>query len=240
MARGPPMVLAQRLVGELHLLLRRLAADDQPEALDQVCVAACRALGAEAATVALLDEHGRPSPVACSDPRARRVGALQCRLGEGPATRAVVDGRLVVVDDLEREGDGWPGFAAAALLAGVRSVVAVPLHDDDTPLGSLEVYGRQPLSAPSRLAAAEVLADAAACVVMVGRRKQQAREVIGQLESALERRVVIEQAKGMLAERLGLTPEDAYERLRRHARDHNRRVTELARDVLAGEDPVPR
>ena len=234
------MVPAQQLVAELHLLLRRLTAGDQPEALEQLCIAACRVLAAEAATVVLVDEAGRPIPAASSDPRARLVASLQCRLGAGPSTRAVEEGRLVVVDDLGREVDRWLDVAATALLAGLRSVVAVPLHDGDTPIASLELYGREPLSDPRRLAAAEVLADAAACVVVVGRRQQRSQELIEQLQRALDRRVVVEQAKGMLAERLGLAPEEAYERLRRHARDHNHRVIELARAVLAGEAPDPR
>jgi GAF domain-containing protein len=234
------MMRAEQLVAELHLLLRRLTTGGEAEALEQTCVAACRILAAEAATVMLVDEHGHLSLAAASDARARRVASLQCRLGQGPVSRVVEDGRPVVVDDLEREADrGWD-VTATVLLAGLRSVVAVPLHDGDTPLGSLDLYGREALSDPEWLEAAQVLADAVACVVVVGSRQRRAQEVVAQLEGALERRVVVEQAKGMLAERLGLPPEEAYEHLRRHARDHNSRVSELARTVLAGEDLVPR
>jgi GAF domain-containing protein len=234
-------VRADQLVAELHLLLLRLTAGEQPAALEQVCVAACRVLpAAVAATVALLDEDGRQRPVASSDPRARQVASLQCRLEEGPATSAVEDGRPVVVDDLEGEADRWPDFAPAAMLADLRAVVAFPLYDGDTPIGSLVLYGREALSDSGLLAAAEVLAAAAASIAVVGRRQERSQEVIEQLERALEHRVVVEQAKGMLAERLGVAPDEAYERLRRHARDRNRRVAELARAVLAGEDPVAR
>lgn len=228
----------EALVGELRRTVRTLAGQfDLDAELAHLCSVACHLLPVDAAAVTLLDDDGGgPQPAAVSGEVAHRIAALQQRLGEGPGPSAIEHDRPVVAEDLTDHTQRWPGFAAVALLAGMRAVLALPLRDGAAPVGSLDLFRREPLTdAAPVLEVGEALAEGASAFVTTHRHRQRTEEVTEQLQRALRHRVVVEQAKGMLAARQGISPDEAFERLRRHARDRNHRIAEVARAVVAGD-----
>ena len=134
----------------------------------------------------------------------------------------------------------WPVFAAAALSAGFRSVAAVPLRLRTETIGALNMFQVAPHPMPlndRRLA--QALADVATIGILQRRSTHRSALMAEQLQHALNSRIVIEQAKGVLAERNGVDMDAAFTALRRYARNHNRKLSELAMDVVRGEiDPT--
>jgi hypothetical protein len=233
------MVSAQHLIEVLRDAIRTVAADGDVEAdLVDLCGSACRLLQIDGAAVCLVGEDRSRSSVA-SDERTGRIEALQSTLREGPCQSAIELDSPVVVEDLAIEEQRWTTFAAVALLAGVHTVASIPLREHGVPMGSLDLY-RQQASGFSReeLEAAEALGEVASAYVVGHRRRARSEQVTGQLQHALDQRVVVEQAKGALAAKLGVSVDDAFHMLRRHARDHNHRVVDVARQVVAGDPSV--
>ncbi len=129
----------------------------------------------------------------------------------------------------------WPHFAPVAVGGGYRSVHALPVRLRDQVIGALNLFRAR----PGRLdeldvRAAQAIADATAISILQQRALQEARLLADQLRAALDSRVLIEQAKGMLAERAKLTVSDAFVAMRRYARDHNERITGVARAIIDG------
>ena len=136
------------------------------------------------------------------------------------------------VPDLAARGELWPSFVPVALAAGFRATHAVPLRLRGRILGAMNLFLAEPaaLSAADR-STAQALADVATITIVQSRAAQDARIVQDQLQEALNSRVAIEQAKGVLAERLGCSVDMAFGRMRDHARRHGRRLSEVAREV---------
>ncbi|WP_246260579.1 ANTAR domain-containing protein [Streptomyces typhae] len=133
----------------------------------------------------------------------------------------------------------WPLLTRRALSAGITSVAAVPLRTPRHLLGALNLMsagGRVPTRESLRLA--QALADAAGVCLHHRRALLTKDEIIGQLESALGSRIVIEQAKGALASRLGVDVDEAFARLRNHARSRQQKLTEPAAEVARGVTPA--
>lgn len=151
----------------------------------------------------------------------------------GPALQAHRTQESCLVGDLRNRQETWPQFFATARDVGVVSVVAVPLFRPDTPLGVVEVYDARSRDwASDGLATVRLLADLATCFLTFALNHSQHAEHVNQLETALQSRVVIEQAKGMLAQRHGTSPERAFLLLRRHARAHHTSVHTVAEAVV--------
>lgn len=160
------------------------------------------------------------------------------RFGEGPCWQAFATGEAVVVADLTAE-PRWPEFTATALDLGFRGVAGFPLHVDGDRIGALDVYNDAPLRLTSEdRDAACVLADVAAAYVVNARAIGESRRLNEQLQQALDSRVVIEQAKGVLAERLRVGPYDAFVMLRNYARRNGARLRTVAQGVLEGSTDV--
>ncbi|MFR9805733.1 ANTAR domain-containing protein [Pseudonocardia sp. RS010] len=184
-----------------------------------------------------------------SDPAGRMLHAVQARYGEGPTLACYRSGRTVHVGDLSAMSSRWPAFAAAVGGAGFRGVHAVPLRRHDVGVGTVSLFlrdGRAPT--PGSAAALETLASAAAVGILQQRSRRHHEVLARQLQEALDRRIVVEQAKGILAERLRVDPHEAFERLRAHARRYRRTVHGLAATIVdspAGPDehgltaPIP-
>jgi GAF domain-containing protein len=129
----------------------------------------------------------------------------------------------------------WPRFAAEALASGFRSVQALPLHLRGTVLGALNLFHAEAGEMQGAdIEAAQALADVATIAVLQHRATLEAQVVNQQLQNALNSRVVIEQAKGMVAERQNLNMEQAFSALRNHARNHNLRLADVAQAVISG------
>jgi GAF domain-containing protein len=141
----------------------------------------------------------------------------------------------VSVDDLEVDQDRWPVFAAAAMSAGFRSVAAVPLRLRTQTIGALNMFhSAHPVPVNDRRLA-QALADVATIGILQRRSTHRSAMMAEQLQHALNSRIIIEQAKGVLAERNGVDMDAAFTALRRYARNHNRKLSELAMDVVRGE-----
>ena len=161
----------------------------------------------------------------------RVVGARE----SGPCTDAMRSRQLVVVGDLTG-GDlvrRWPEYVAQAADGGIRAVAAVPILAGERVLGVLGLYdGAHRTWTDEELRAARIMANLAGCYLVHASELGQERETTEQLRTALASRVIIEQAKGVLAESGGITVDEAFEVLRKHSRAHNARIHDVAAAVV--------
>ncbi len=172
------------------------------------------------------------STVIAVPPELRALEAFQERTMEGPCVTAFREGEVCVVGDLRNE-QRWPGYRKVADQVGVRSVVGVPMKLGGRTFGAMTMYHSRPHDWPETdLRAARVLTNIATAYLVYSLSLNEQTELSAQLQHALENRVLIEQAKGFLAQTHDISVEAAYQRLREHARSHNRRVREIARDVV--------
>jgi len=199
-------------------------------------------LEVDAAGLLLADSRGALRLVAASTERARVVELFQVQNDEGPCLDCYRTGQVVVVSDIrsEQASARWPRFAAAALEMGYVGVHAIPMRLRDQVIGTLNLFRTAPDGLPpATVVAATALADVATIGILQERAVHQQEVVAGQLQHALDSRVLIEQAKGVLAERLRVTPDEAFVILRKYARDRNYRLTELCGDVIRGTARIP-
>lgn len=155
-------------------------------------------------------------------------------LHKGPCLECYRTGRPTGSHDLGADAR-WPEFAEGALAAGFRSAHALPMRLRGAAVGVLNVFYTEPREMPEAdIAAAQAMADVATIAILQHRAALDAEVVRAQLSYALESRIVIEQAKGMIAQRGNLNMEEAFATLRNHSRNHNLRLVDVARDVVAG------
>ncbi|MFD5094184.1 ANTAR domain-containing protein [Amycolatopsis thailandensis] len=154
---------------------------------------------------------------------------------EGPALESFETGSEVAVENLPAEIRRWPGYVARVVEQGYTAVSAIPMRAMEETIGSIALLSAETavLSAEDRRLG-QALADVAALCLLQHRELHHYRTLSGQLQNALDSRVIIEQAKGMLAERAGLDLGAAFQRLRAFARSSNRKVSEVAREFVAG------
>ena len=189
-------------------------------------------LGADGAGVSLADDSPNLAFVAATDGTVAAVEQEQIAQGEGPCHEAYRTGELVVVADLEQE-HRWPAYASAAIEHGARSVLAVPMPVTERRIGALNVYRHAPHDwHDDEMEVARALADMASGYVLNAGRLDEARTLGQQLQHALGSRIIVEQAKGILAERNQISTAEAFERLRKHARSTNTRVHDLSRQIV--------
>jgi transcriptional regulator with GAF, ATPase, and Fis domain len=195
-------------------------------------------LGASAAGVMLADPRGQLRLVAASSEAVRLLEIFQIEGEEGPCLESIRTGQPVIEPDLRRAQQRWPRFTPAALGAGFTAVHALPMRLREQVLGGLNLFHDQPGSFdPADVRIGQALADTATIGLLHERNLRRAEVVGEQLQAALNSRVVIEQAKGKLAERLGLDLDTAFTTLRHYARDHNLRLSELAQGFI-DSDPA--
>jgi len=172
------------------------------------------------------------SPAPCtSGPLLQRV--LEAACGQGPAVDAHRTARPVTVRDPADAAARWPQFAPRLRQAGYVRATALPMRLREENLGSLLLLhtGDLPLTAED-LGLAQAFADAAAIGLVHARTISRQHAVNEQLHTALQSRIVIEQAKGILAARCGVTLNQAFEAIRRYARHHRILLRNVARDVI--------
>jgi hypothetical protein len=187
----------------------------------------------DGAGVMLVTNEGDLRMTAASNPSQEWLGRLELEHEQGPGWDCLRSGSTVAVADLETDGSRWPSFATAAVQAGVRTVQAFPLQRRGDVLGVLELVTvtAKPLGGQCR-GAVQALADLAALSLWHQRALLRQQNLTDQLQEALSSRVVIEQAKGALVARAGLTMQDAFDTLRQHARANNLRITDVARAII--------
>lgn len=230
-------------VGRLTQLMVELAGgpgdDAEPAAyLDLLTrhLAECTGSGA----VGLLTCSTGPSPglVAGSDDRVRALELRQQQAGEGPVVDALgsecAGAAVALVDAVER----WPIFTPLALEAGFAVVQTLVLSRRDVVLGALDIFTGQPLEAV-QLQVVRGLAELATVTLLRTEELRHAQRLAGQLQEALNSRIVIEQAKGALGQLHGVDPEEAFRLLRSYARGHRLNLNEVAAGWLAHPDQFP-
>ena len=166
----------------------------------------------------------------------RLLELFELQADEGPCLDCLRTGQPVGNEDLTSAHARWPRFAAEALEAGFHSVQALPLRLRGTVIGALNLFHTDAVeSGRADAEVAQAFADVATIAILQHRAVREAQVVNEQLNRALNSRIVIEQAKGVLAEREGLDVQQAFGTLRRHARNHNVRLADLADDVVTGK-----
>jgi len=192
-------------------------------------------LDVSAAGIMLVSAEGDLRVIASSSEAMRIVELFELQTDEGPCVDCYRDGALIMNPDLAATRDRWPRFSPVALDSGFQSAHALPMRLRGAVIGALNLFRAQTGHLEDQDAlAAQALADVATIAILQHRVGLQAHLVNEQLNEALNSRVVIEQAKGVIAERAGIDTDEAFQRLRHHARSNNLRLADLAREVASG------
>jgi GAF domain-containing protein len=192
-------------------------------------------LGLDGAGVSVADEHDALRFVTASSADLVRIERVQDSEQQGPCASAFRTCAPVTCEDLAAE-TRWPKYTRVALAEGYRAVAAVPLRSADGSFGSLNLYSKALRSwEPQEITEALLLADVAASYVTNASALKRSERVREQLQVALESRIVIEQAKGVLAAREGISVDEAFQKLRRYTRSHNAKLHEIANAIVHRE-----
>lgn len=223
--------VADTLVDEFDLL----------EFLQMLTERAAGLVGAAAVGLMLTDQRGRLEFMAGSDENVRLVELFQLQNQEGPCLEAFRTGEPVINVDLANAAGRWPLFAPRAAAAGFLSVHAFPLRLREQVIGALNVFGG---ATGGELAGdvapiVQALADVATIGLLQERAIRRGEELTEQLQGALNSRIVIEQAKGVVAQAQGVSVDEAFTRIRAFARNHNRRLTDLAQVIVTDLASLP-
>jgi len=207
---------------------------DVVELLTVLADSCVEVLDVGAAGLMLVAPDGNLRVMASSSEAMRLLELFELQAQEGPCLDCYRTGRPVVNQDLEANGR-WPRFSSEALAAGFHSVHALPMRLRGTTLGALNLFHVEPGEMrQSDIDSAQALADVATIAILQHRAALEAQVLNEQLHHALNSRIVIEQAKGIIAERQHLNMEQAFSTLRTHARNHNRPLVEVAEAVIEG------
>jgi GAF domain-containing protein len=187
---------------------------------------------AGAGGVIMQDPNDGLRVVGASDERAHRMQMLEVENSEGPCVDGLHQGTVIQALTAESH-DRWPKFARPALEEGYRAVASFPMRLREDTVGTLNIFRSDPwLLSDSDVVSTQALADVATMGLVRERALREAKQLAEQLQTALHSRVIIEQAKGMLAAHADLSIDDAFAALRRHARNTNRHLSDVARDVV--------
>ena len=212
---------------------------DMIEFLHVLTARCVQLLGVSAAGLLLTDQQDTLQVVAASSERTRLLELFQLQTDQGPCVDCFRTGQPVSVADLPSAGR-WPRFTAAAAEVGFAAVHAVPMRLRTEVIGALNLFDTAPGPLDEgKLRIGQALADVATIGLLQQRAIHRRDTLTEQLQTALESRVLIEQAKGVLAERLHLDMDEAFALLRGYARNHNRRLSDLAQTVVDGSDQIP-
>ena len=235
--------MSERQLAEAFVALADTLVDDFDvvDFLHELTVRCAQVLGVSAAGVLLTDQRGALRVVAASTEQTRLLELLQSQTDQGPCPECFHTGRPVAVADLSTSTTArrWPRFVAAASQIGFASVHALPMRLRTDVIGALNLFGTQPGALDgdtTRLA--QALADVATIGLLQARAIRQRDTIAEQLQTALNSRVVIEQAKGVIAERRHIDVDQSFTLLRGTARTSNRRLSELARAVVDGSETL--
>jgi len=192
-------------------------------------------VGAESSIV-LGDAEGVLHLMAASSERVRALELAALQRQDGPCVKCFRSG-CVVVAALDGSYE-WGRFGHEAVRAGLHAVDALPMRHGDSTIGSLDIFRAQTTAlGPEDVAIAQALADAATIAILLDHAARESQGLVAQLHVALNSRIAIEQAKGALAERADIDIQEAFTRLRRFARDHNRKLSAVAKDLVGGTLP---
>ena len=207
---------------------------DVVETLARLTSNCAEILDVASAGLLLADGRGALQLMASSSERTHHLEVFQLQREEGPCLDCYRDGEIVVAPDPATITERWPHFAEAASIAGFESVHALPMRLRDSVLGTLGLFGEvSGRLEDDDLALAQALVHVATVAIVNEKVTADSATVNAQLQNALTSRIVVEQAKGVLAHTGELDMETAFAVLRRYARDHGRRLAEVAAQVVS-------
>jgi GAF domain-containing protein len=185
----------------------------------------------------LADPHGQLQYMAASQESVKLLELFQLQYQEGPCLDCFRTGTAVVNSDLHQAGQRWPRFAPRAVEAGFQSVHAFPLRHRQKVIGALNLFGADTGHLESTdVRIIQCLADIATIGLLQERAISSAEILTEQLQGALNSRITIEQAKGVLARTHGTSVDAAFGMMRDYARRNNHRLSDVARAVVT--DPT--
>jgi GAF domain-containing protein len=219
---------------------------DVIDVLDRLVAHSVTLLAADAAGILLTDPTGHLRVVASSSEESDWTELLQVHADDGPCIDCVRTGQPVTITDLDNPdhpdhtaaATRWPRFTTALAGRGTyRSVHALPLRLRGVALGALNLFHTRPGPLPADdLRLGQALADIATIGILTERATRHGEILTEQLHTALNTRITVEQAKGVLAQTADLTMDTAFDHLRRHARTHHELLGDVARRVVTDHD----
>jgi GAF domain-containing protein len=233
---GLAVVAHERYAALLAKISQTLITDyGIADVLHDLCDDVVDLLPVRGAGVMLADDRDRMHFVAASDRRVALIEVLQEQFGEGPCLDAYRHGTEVLVADLGTD-DRYPRFSPAALEQEMKSAHAFPMRVHERLIGALSVYADEVVDLDeAETDALRTLAASATAFILNHRALDEAVELAGQLQVALNSRIVIEQAKGRLAEQLEIDVSEAFLRIRKHARDQGLKLRDVAQQLVDGD-----
>jgi len=218
--------LADNLVDDFDVI-------DVLTVLSDRCV---EAMDVDAAGVMLASPGEELQFIASSSESMRVLELFQIQANEGPCVDCFKDGNAIVNHSLTGSDQRWPRFTPRALAHGFRSVHCLPLRLRGRTVGALNLFNSEegPLD-PDDVLVAQGLADVATIAILQHRSSLDARTLNDQLSNALNSRIIIEQAKGMVSQATASDMDRAFGRLRTYSRSHNLRLTDVAMSIVQGE-----
>jgi GAF domain-containing protein len=206
---------------------------DMVELLTQLTADCALLLDIDAAGMLLADERGILHVAGASSDDTRDLELFQLQRDEGPCLDCYHAGVAVLVDDLAASADRWPQFVPAARAVGFVAVHALPMRLRQSVLGTLGLFSSRPGAlSESDLTLAQALAHVASIALVTEKAASDQTMINTQLKTALTSRIVLEQAKGLLAQTGGLDMDRAFSVLRRYSRDHGLRLSEVAESLV--------
>ncbi|HEY0001711.1 MAG TPA: GAF and ANTAR domain-containing protein, partial [Actinoplanes sp.] len=198
-------------------------------------------VGAAAVGLVLADSGGRLEFMAGSNENAKLIELFQLQVHEGPCLEAFSTGQPVINVNLSEAASRWPRFAPRAAAIGFQSVHAFPMRLRSQTIGALNVFGD---TASGDFDGADVpivqaLVDVAAIALLQERAIHRGEVLTEQLQGALNSRIVIEQAKGAVAQLHQVSVDEAFVRIRAYARRNNKKLIEVAGAIVTGHTAIP-
>lgn len=230
------MVKVTRALADQIADVARLLETDEPppETLQRLTALAIDLVPGTTAVAVTIASGNQPITFAASDPRIDDLHEFQFTKGQGPAVETLLHNEPRRVDDAAAERR-WPGFCQAAQRAGFASCLMLPLRTDRHPAGAVSLYAADPHTFTGRVHdVAMLFAAQGGTAVRNAALYQRCRQMVDNLHAALESQAVIEQAKGIVHARLGVTPEEAFGLLSRMSQNTNRKVRAVSADLVRG------
>lgn len=216
-------------------LVNELVDDfDIIDVLTELTARCVELLDTAAAGILLVDSHGTLRVIGASSEQAHLLELLQIQNDEGPSMDCYQSGQVIASADLT-DRTPWPRFAAASVGHGYLAVYAIPMGTKDFTMGCLNLFMTESTAlAAADIALARGLADVATLAIAQNRLTEETAVREAQLQHVMDSRIVIEQAKGMVAAQRDVDMDHAFSWLRTQARSTNRRLTGVANEVIAG------
>ncbi|HEY9294269.1 MAG TPA: GAF and ANTAR domain-containing protein [Microlunatus sp.] len=221
--------LADNLVGDFDVV----------ELLDDLVASCVDLLDATAAGLMLSDQQGTLRVMAASSEETRLLELFELQNKQGPCLDCFRTGEAIVAVTEDEQAARWPTFAPLLRKNAFGAVYAIPLRLRTETIGALNLFGRPggPLPA-DEVQIGQAMADVATIAVLQHRAIEAGERLTAQLQTALNSRIAIEQAKGVLAQHAGIDMDEAFKALRNHARGSNLRLSDVATAIATGRlDP---